>query len=222
MRLPRVRIWMMMVAVAFVAMAIYVRILWKRRAEFLERADGLAKHQRIALKAAEIYRAVPQKLRKLDAELLTTWRERADELEATEGKSAEWKNLTETIEKFAVFSTCRVGLHEREYDSHVLIAKHWTQLRRRYERAARYPWVSIPPHPPEPPQFYASLHRSECPDVFPPPPPTWFVPTSSIDDAFLGASELRAKRSEGTGVRQFEPWLPGRSGNGTIGTWRFP
>jgi hypothetical protein len=138
MKLPRVRFTVrrLMVAVAVVALAIYGTILWRWSTEFRRLALGAEYQERIYGEHYEILNAFlgeaggitrysegepPPAVLNLDASMLSE------------------EEKTPLRPEIAIKAARMLR-----------ITRHYEQLKFKYRHAARYPWLPVPPDPPEP------------------------------------------------------------------------
>ena len=122
MRLPRVRLRTLMFAVAVAALGLAISFEVSRLRELRRRYQIYARHHALR-------RASEQQ----------EWTSRLAALRKLKG--VRIPHLVETQEEYSRWLDERAGYHEARIRYH-------ERLRLRYERAARYPWLPVPPDPP--------------------------------------------------------------------------
>jgi hypothetical protein len=127
---PRFRLWMLMVLVATVAVAMGLQ---RRRADFLDRAG---QHRRMEQSFHEEFRGASAALE-------------------VQPQSGIW-DVSEDLTSGCGWARYKGVLFQGKERVSTLIAAldqmeaHHAMLRKKYEQAARYPWLPVPPDPPPP------------------------------------------------------------------------
>ena len=176
MRRPRFRIWVLMIAVAFAALALgawaakrrleYRRLVAEKQRAYLAEALNHAAHEARLSKYVQSMEKLQAVLRTVrDSEKGTSQRARG----AFKRPTGDFELSPETARWLQEQWTARERSEQRLHETAVketensLDAIHvdiitarkrlvqHQQSRQKYERAARYPWLPVEPDPPEPP-----------------------------------------------------------------------
>lgn len=149
MRLPRLRfsLRLLMVVVASSALVIAAWTLRQRAGEYRKRAASYARQEQSAISARDEALRAGQGLR----------RSRRDATEQREELIASLKEsigrYVDSIDEFLPRDIDpkhweqKLVVNQEEVDLHARDAAHFGQLRRKYERLARYPWLPVEPDP---------------------------------------------------------------------------
>jgi hypothetical protein len=150
MKLPRFRVRSLMIVVLLIAIVVYADVLRRRRAGFLRRSQALAAEEKIS-------RGWQDGTRRAIAQYEIRMKDRKDRLrrniatlrpfvpqEEWIQKEEDYVRSLEKVQALKVWSDmARVSQWSRRCD-------YFAALRRKYERAARYPWLPLSPDPAEP------------------------------------------------------------------------
>src|SRR4051794_37039922 len=139
MRRPRLTIRSLMIAVAAVAILIYGDQLRRRRDHFLLRASEYRSLELENLDGAKWLSSVADETEKMP-DRRTMQLDGHQHTLSPEGKEPFWKGPEDALTFF-----------QRSADSATRHGAYFGELRRKYERFARYPWLRCEPDPPAPP-----------------------------------------------------------------------
>jgi hypothetical protein len=119
MRLPRLRLRTLLIAVALIAAALFVGLMWRRATEYRARAADAASAAEVWAVSAKTSEAASDQCRR------------------------EARHEADPQERLII------GERAREYAEHAAMCRaqeaHRLAMRRKYERTARYPWLSVEP-----------------------------------------------------------------------------
>jgi hypothetical protein len=185
MKLPRFRLRTLMIVVAIIAIAAYGDVLRRRRAEYLRRAAALAMPEQASRGARDSNKKMLTEFKEKFEQRKDWERRNVDQLKRmaeddllSSETQAKWRDLQRMAEQSLGESEQRqdeltssvnaeIARWSRSYD-------HFSALRRKYERAARYPWLPVSPDPPDP----------TFPELTRPPEP---IPPNTLDAQLLPA-----------------------------------
>ena len=141
MRLPRFRFTLrrMVIVVAIVGALFGAEVTRRRRAVFLRRADG-CRQMYVVCKRVE-----------------DSGRELVPILERGIKEARDFANKYRNDEQIYNEQIQIIEFYKQRIDEQIRLTPHdsmettyWLNLTRKYERATRYPWLSIEPDPPQP------------------------------------------------------------------------
>jgi hypothetical protein len=154
MRLPRFRPWMPLIAAAVVGLIVSSGITWSRWSRFRRRASDHALLERRALLIADAGEGSAAGARRR-AELERRMAAEEKRLPAAgaggASRSVDPSPVRRAADRDGVARWDRTAAGWAEWSAgHRARASYHARLRRKYERAARYPWLPVPADPPEP------------------------------------------------------------------------
>lgn len=151
MSLPKFLVLTLMIAIAVVVMLVYGEILRRRHAEFVALAD-LAEERETIFAQTEIN--IRHEAAKMENDQRTQIEESRRDLEELTRLGKRSSDDYAFLKEATDIATKSIGesiadIHKTRAE--VAALRHYqAQLRRKYRRAARYPWLPVAPDPPEP------------------------------------------------------------------------
>jgi hypothetical protein len=162
MPLPRFRIRTLMIAVAVVGVTLVIAPeasrLWRLSGLYRNRASDFASSEKQVRGIARRFEALAQKAL-VQAKTYRSGRVPDDEDPDTKKTLQDFREAMKTMDATSAEDPLDVGAglmdeaveqYTEEVKNCDMAATYFGNMRRKYERAARYPWLSVPPDPPQP------------------------------------------------------------------------
>jgi hypothetical protein len=151
-KFPRYRLRTLIIVVAIVSIAVYTDVLRRRRAGFVRRALALAMDEEISRhRQAGTRRSIAQYEERME--------DRKDRLRRNIATLRLFVPQKEWIQKEEDYVRSLEKVQALKVSSDMARVSQWSRrcdyfaaLLRKYERAARYPWLTVSADPPEPPE----------------------------------------------------------------------
>ncbi len=146
MRWPRFRLRTLLVLVVLAGVSVGGYVLWRRSAEYRKRASDM-EVQEIAM--GELADSMSKRARAtgLDADRIESGPDNDDFI-----VTYSHTPMVHKTTMAAVLADMREQVSHNLYSAtrYVRHRRHYASLKKKYRRAARYPWLPVAPDPPEP------------------------------------------------------------------------